>query len=65
MNPPRPAVAARQTPVQWLEDLYDAALADHDVDPIGSPRDRAQAAHLARAARADTTGRTYNTEETP
>lgn len=48
--------------VQWLEDLYDQADAGHARDPIGSPRDRAQAVYLARAARADTTGRTYGTD---
>lgn len=46
--------------VQWLEDLYDRATADHPYDPYGD-RDRDQADHLSAAARADTTGRTYTT----
>lgn len=42
--------------VAWLEEVYAAAVADHDH---GVDRDHAQAYRLAQAAQADTTGRTY------
>ena len=42
----------------WLEEIYEQTLASGWLN-----RDAAQAEHLAHAANADTSGRTYNTNE--
>lgn len=49
----------------WLEEIYDQVLAACPGDPTDprDGRDEIQSVCLAHAANADTSGRTYNTNE--